>query len=102
MAGDLGGVEKARESAVRAAFAEQARWCRKFESPFTARLCDLLGKRLTPESPLGTKILSWPGNPFAKGDALPLRLAGAFHGLARSGRHPALAKHYPPHPLPDE
>jgi hypothetical protein len=99
---NVGGRTSKREDEVRAAFAEQARWSRKFESPFTARLCDLLGKSLTPESPLGTEILSWPGNPFAKGDALPLRLAGAFHGLARTGRHPALAALYPPNPLPEE
>lgn len=90
------------EKQVRAAFAEQARWCRRFGSPFAALLCDLLGERLTAEHPLAARILAWPGNPFAKGDALPLRLAGAFHGLARSGRHPALAALYPPNPLPDE
>ena len=61
-----------------------------------------MGKRLTATSSLGAKILYWQGDPSAKGDALPLRLAGAFHGLARSGRHPALAALYPPNPLPDE
>src|SRR6185312_2122462 len=43
--------------------------------------------------------LDWSGDPRA--DALPLRLAGALHGLVLEGRAPALAAVYPPHDAGD-
>jgi hypothetical protein len=67
-------------------------------SPFTALLCRLAADRLDAQTPVGAAILGWrshPGN-----DALPLRFAGALHALVLSGRAPALAALYPPHPLP--
>jgi len=90
------------ERAVRAAFAEQARWCDRLGSPFTARLCALLGERLTRESEIGRRVLDWSGDPAPGGDALPLRLCGGLHFLVRTGRAPDLAPLYPPNRTPDE
>ena len=59
-----------------------------------------LGRRLDRSSATGRAVLDWEGPPDALGDAVPLRLAGALHGLVRAGRLPALAKLYPPNPLP--
>jgi hypothetical protein len=84
---------------VRAAFAEQAGWCEKLDSPFTAMLCRLLGERLDHGTAVGRRTLDWPGTPWA--DALALRLCGGLQSLVRSGRHPALGLCYPPHPLPE-
>lgn len=39
-------------------------------------------------------VAAWPGDPVA--DALPLRLAGAFHALVLTGAEPDLAACYPP------
>jgi hypothetical protein len=42
------------------------------------------------------------GTPDARGDSVPLRLAGGLHALVRRGRLPRLSELYPPHPLPAE
>ena len=91
-----------RETAVRGAFAEQARWCTRLNSPLTARLCTLLGLRLDRESAVGRRLLDWPGDPGSDADAVALRLCGGLHFLVRSGAAPRLAACYPPNPLPDE
>ncbi len=86
------------EDRARAAFIEQAEACRNLGSPFTARLCALAGECLSAtQGEVATCILSWPGEPSVAGDALPLRLAGALHGLVLEGRAPELTKIYPPH-----
>lgn len=92
----------ATEAAVRAAFARQAEWAAKLDSPFMARLCRLLAERLDRTSEVGRRVLDWPGDadPFA--DAVPLRLAGGLHALVRRGGAPGLAACYPPNPLPDD
>lgn len=82
-------------------FAEQAFWCRKLGSPFTAMVCELLGERLDRTTATGRRALDWPGDPGPQGDVVPLRLAGSLHALVRSGAAPALAALYPPHPEPD-
>ena len=89
------------EAAVRAALAAQAGHCERLGSPFTARLCGALALHLDRTGPIGRRVLDWPGVPDAGGDALPLRLAGGLHALVRRGRLPALARLYPPHPLPE-
>ena len=66
-------------------------------SPFTARLCRLLAERLAPGDPVSDRVLGWPGDPSHRADALPLRLAGALHGLVVEGRDAGLAAVYPPH-----
>jgi hypothetical protein len=94
-------LEKTSE-AVREAFVLQAKYCRGLGSPFTARLCRMLGERLTADSPVGERVLGWRGNPDAMNDSVPLRLAGAVQAIAMRGTHPSLAKLYPPNPLPDK
>lgn len=84
---------------VRAAFRQQAAWCRQLAAPFTALLCDVLAETLDGNSRTGNAVLAWAEDPLA--DALALRLVGALHGLVRSGHAPALAALYPPALLPD-
>ena len=67
-------------------------------SPFTARLLGLLAEELTPETPLGPRLLAWDGTPD---EAVPLRLAGALHALVLSGEAPSLAAAYPPGEVSD-
>lgn len=89
------------EAAVRAIFAEQAGWCDRLDSPFTALLCRLLGERLDRSAETGRRLLDWPGGPPTIADAVPLRLCGGLNFLARSGADPALAACYPPNGLPN-
>jgi hypothetical protein len=89
-----------REAAVREGFREQARWCERLGSPFTARLCAALAETLDPGTAIGARVLGWQGDPMR--DALALRLCGGLHALVRSGRVPALATLYPPAPLPKD
>ena len=69
-------------------------------SPFTARLCALAADRLAPGGAVADRLLGWPGDPRA--DVLPLRLAGALHGLVLEARAPDLAAVYPPNDAPDD
>jgi hypothetical protein len=89
------------EAAVRAAFATQAGWCEKAGAQFTALLCRLLGERIDRTNSLGRRVLDWPGDADAFGDAVPLRLCGGLQARARSGAAPRLAALYPPAPVPD-
>jgi hypothetical protein len=75
-------------------FAEQAFHCEQFGSPFTARLIESLQRDLAAGGPVADLVRDWPGSPRA--DAVPLRLAGALHAAALSGRDDALAAAYPP------
>ncbi|WGM30693.1 DUF2332 family protein [Brevundimonas sp. NIBR11] len=90
------------EVEVRAAFAKQAAICTTSGAPFTGRVCGLIGERLDRSSAIGRRVLDWPGNPSHEGDALPLRLAGGLHALARSDADAALSALYPPNAAPDE
>ncbi|MGO8834551.1 MAG: DUF2332 domain-containing protein [Roseiarcus sp.] len=85
--------------AARDNFRQQAEWCERLGSPFTARVCRALHRHLTESSAFGATLLNWPGPP--KADAVALRACGALNALAREG-HPALAPLYPPHRLPLE
>lgn len=85
-----------REDGVRVAFSQQAEACRVLGSPFTARLCALAGLRLDAMSEVGRIILDWDGDASARGDAVPLRLAGGLHALVIAGRSPSLSAVYPP------
>jgi hypothetical protein len=87
---------------VRDDFRAQAQHCENMGSPFTARLCRLLADRLAPGDSVSDRVLGWPGDASHRSDALPLRLAGALHGLVLDGRDPGLAAVYPPrHPTDD-
>ena len=89
------------EEKVRAAFRQQAEWCLKMGSPFTALLCSLAAERLDRSTSIGATILDWQGDPDAKADSVPLRFAAALNGLVRKGLLPELQRLYPPNPLPD-
>ena len=89
-----------QEVLVRNAFAQQSEWCESLGSPFTARLMEGLGQRLDRNTVSGRTVLDWQGPPDARGDSVPLRLAGALHALVRRGRLPELAKLYPPNANP--
>lgn len=96
------GDEAGREAAVRSAFREQVGNCAALGSPFTARLCALFAERLDHGHAAGNFILSWPGDPSAFRDNVPLRLCGAINYMVMSGRAPDLAGWYPPRPGHDE
>ncbi len=74
-------------------FTEQAGFCDALGSPFTARLIDAMGRDLAAGGPTAELVAEWPRSPRV--DALSLRLAGALHAAALSGRDPALAAEYP-------
>ncbi len=83
------------ESAVRAAFRDQARACAALGSSFTAAVCDRLGQSLqTDQGPVAARVLGWPGDPSVRADSVPLRLCGALHALVLGGDDPALARAY--------
>jgi hypothetical protein len=91
-----------REAAVRAVFTHQAEWCVKLGSPFTARVCRLLGERMDRSTEAGRRALDWQGDPSGVTDALAMRLCGGLHALVRSREAPDLARCYPPRPEPDD
>ena len=80
----------------------QAQACEALGSNFTGQLCRVIAANLTDESPLERRLLNWPGDVSARGDSVPLRLAGALHGLVIDGSAPDLAAVYPPNPRPDD
>jgi hypothetical protein len=90
------------EARVRDAFRDQAKACDDLGSPSTARLCRLVADRLNASSPVGNRILGWPGDPTSSGDSVALRLAGALHALVLSGRDDDLKACYPPNQVDDE
>jgi len=77
------------------AFREQVRWCDQLGSPFTARLLEWLVDDWRAGGPLRGLLPGWTAGPPGQ-DLVPLRLAGGLHALALSGRHPELARLYPP------
>lgn len=77
-------------------FADQAIACEELGSPFTARLCQIMARRLDTRSRFGRRILEWEGDPYS--DNVALRACGAVHALARSGWEPNLTRAYPPNP----
>jgi hypothetical protein len=66
------------------------------------RLMPLIGARLTADTPVGARVLSWPGDVGPGGHSVPLRLAGALHGLVLDGTDPELASVYPPNAATDD
>ncbi|MGG7564919.1 DUF2332 domain-containing protein [Rhodovulum sp. DZ06] len=81
--------EETGEAAIRAAFARQGKASAELGSPFMAALMFGLAGAVRPGDPVSDALLAWPGRPFA--DALPLRIAGGLHALARAGTRPALS-----------
>jgi len=89
-----------RRTPVRRAFLDQAGYCDRLGSPFTALLCRSLGDGLDGSVEIERDILEWPGDPGPFGDSVPLRVAGALHYLVRAGRASELAALYPPQATP--
>jgi hypothetical protein len=73
-------------------FVKQAQACREMGSPFTADILEALAIVLDMNTLTGKRISSWPAEPLV--DALPLRLAGGLHALARRKVDPALTAVY--------
>ena len=59
------------------AFEVQAHNCARLGSPFTARVLRIVAGLLDRTTPLGRRILDWPGEVGPSGASVPLRLAGA-------------------------
>ncbi|PDT80659.1 DUF2332 family protein [Sinorhizobium sp. BJ1] len=89
------------DETIRAAFRDQAKSCEKLGSPFMARLCRLAAERLNEKNTVGRRVLRWPGDPSANGDALALRLFGALHALVLLHRDDELEGCYPPNDADD-
>ena len=94
-------MAQASEATIREAFAEQAEACAERGSAFTGRLCEALALVIDRSTQVGQRVLAWPGRLDARGDSVPLRLAGGLHALVRRGSLPNLTALYPPHSLPD-
>jgi hypothetical protein len=79
------------------AWARQIAWCDGNGSPFTARVLEAAWADREQGGALAAQLPpadGWPGD--AGADAVPLRVAGALHALALSGRDGELAALYPP------
>lgn len=83
---------------IASVFLQQSAACERLGSPFSALLCAELPTLLDTRSELGRRVEAWsPARALA--DALPLRVTGGLHALARSGRAAYLTEAYPPAPL---
>ncbi|HSG89605.1 MAG TPA: DUF2332 domain-containing protein [Pseudomonadales bacterium] len=76
------------------AFRDQAQACRALDSPWTARVLELLILDLEDGGPCAALLADWKTPP--RESALALRVAGAINALVLAGRAPRLA---PAHPL---
>ncbi len=74
-------------------FRLQSRFCGEFGSPFTEQLLARCAEDIEAGGIVARLTDSWPGHPRA--DAVSLRLAGALHAAALTGRDPKLAAEYP-------
>lgn len=81
---------------VRDSFVEQAQGCENLGSPFTGFLLRLLGEKLSKDTPIGAKVLTWPRDASYRTDAVGLRLVGALHALVLQDTCPELTAAYPP------
>jgi hypothetical protein len=74
------------------AWQRQIAWCDGNGSPFTARALEAAWADRERGGALAQLLPDWPGD--AGADAVPLRVAGALHALALSGRDATLAAAY--------
>lgn len=82
-------------AAIRDSFRAQAEVCTAMGSPFMGSLLHGLARDIDTDTATGRRVLTWPGDPSARGDALALRLAGALHRLVLTGADAGLARVYP-------
>jgi hypothetical protein len=80
----------ANEENVRGAFRIQEHYCRRMDAPIYADICAALADGMTRDSPVGARVLDWPGEPTR--DALPLRLVGGLHALVLANADDELAE----------
>ncbi|MEQ1618960.1 MAG: DUF2332 domain-containing protein [Terricaulis sp.] len=80
-------------SPILAHFREQAIICAEYGSPFTGELLARMADDIEAGGPVANLVRRWPSNPRA--DVLSLRLAGALHAAALTGRDAILAAIYP-------
>ena len=78
----------------------QIAWCDGHGSPFTARVLEAAWADRERGGALAELLPCWHGD--AGADAVPLRVTGALHALALSGRDPMLASLYPPRQEPGD
>ncbi|MDJ1009308.1 MAG: DUF2332 family protein [Paracoccaceae bacterium] len=88
-------------SPVRDAFAFQSKACAELGSPFMERLMALFATSDWPDGPVARRLRDWPDDPHPSASSLPLRVAGALHGLVLGG-HPHLTPVYPPRDTTDD
>lgn len=79
-------------------FSQQAGWNKTLGSPLTSELLLRMKADYERGGPIADIIGDWPTNPVR--DALGLRLLGAIHYIALSGRDETLAKLFPDAPQP--
>ena len=65
-------------------FKLQAEACRQLDSPLTAGLVDHMASDYIARGPVYSLLHDWPTSPVA--DAIALRMTGALHGAALTGR----------------
>lgn len=83
------------------AYADQSSYCRANDAPITGRILDAVAVLIASgeNGAFLQKIRDWTGRPL--GDAVPIRSAGALHGLHLSGAAPELAPIYAGDPADD-
>ena len=82
----------ADEAANRNAFLIQEHYCTANAAPIYGAMCRAIAAGLTRATPVGARILDWPGEPTR--DALPLRLFGGLHALVLASQDAELASVY--------
>jgi len=87
---------------LRDALHHQADVTEQLGSPFTAQLLRVVADRMQPGSPLTDRLFAWNGDLSARSQSVPLRLAGAFHGMVLDGTSPDLSAVYPPNTVDDD
>lgn len=90
------------DSDIRSAFRDQGGACARLGSPFMGRLMPLLADRLRPTTAVARRVLDWAGDVGSGGQSVPLRLAGALHGLVLDRVDHALTAAYPPREVDDD
>ncbi|WP_299323915.1 DUF2332 family protein [Parasphingopyxis sp.] len=83
-----------KESEIRQAFRDQARFCRGLGSELTADILDTVAEKIDRSSETGRRLLGWDGDPRSNADNVTLRLAGGLHALARAEKDAALTAAY--------
>lgn len=89
-------------AALRRAFREQAGHCAALDSPFMARLLNLLADEWPADTSLARKLAGFSGDIGPLGASLPLRVAGGLHALHLKGVDPDLSAVYPPVAAPND